>query len=85
MSGPSCPWSSYGVALLFSVFTPSANSTIGVLDFSPMVGYKYLHLSQSVAGKASQRTVMTEEAEEEGNPIGRPAILANPDLGSPRD
>jgi hypothetical protein len=28
---------------------------------------------------------MTEEAEEEGNPIGRPAILANPDLGSPRD
>jgi hypothetical protein len=43
-------WSSYGVALPFSFFNPSPNSTIGVPDFSPMVGCKHLHLSQSAAG-----------------------------------
>jgi hypothetical protein len=29
-----------------------------VADLNPMVGCKYLHLSQSVVGRASQRTAM---------------------------
>jgi hypothetical protein len=45
-------WSSYGVALPFSFFKPSPNSTIGVHDFSPVVGCKYLHLTQSVPDRA---------------------------------
>jgi hypothetical protein len=45
-----------GVALLLGIFHLSPNSVIGVSDFSPMVGCKYLHLSQSAAGWASQRT-----------------------------
>ena len=47
-----------GVAIPFSSFNPTPNSFIVVLDLSPMVGCKYLHLSQSVAGRASQRTAM---------------------------
>ena len=35
-------WSSYGVALPFSFFNPSPNSTVGVPNFSPMVGCKCL-------------------------------------------
>jgi hypothetical protein len=38
----------WGHALPFSFFNPSPNSNIGVPDFSPMVGCKYLHLSQSM-------------------------------------
>jgi hypothetical protein len=34
------------------------NSTIEVPDFNSMVGCKYLSLSQSVAGRASQRIAM---------------------------
>jgi hypothetical protein len=51
-------WFSYGVNF------PSASSIlplikhIGVSDFSPLVGYKYMYLSQSAAGWASQRTAM---------------------------
>ena len=51
-------WSSYGVAIPFSSFNPSPNSSIGVPSLSPMVGCKHLHLSQSAAGRASQRTAM---------------------------
>ena len=51
-------WSSYGVTLPLSFFHPFSNSTTGVPNFSPMVGYKYLHLSQSAACWASQRTAM---------------------------
>ena len=42
-----------GPAIPFSSLKPSPNSSTGVPDFSPMVGYKYLHLSQSAAGRAS--------------------------------
>ena len=45
-------WSSYGVAIYFSFFSPSPNSAIKGPNLSPMVGCKYLHLSQSAAGKA---------------------------------
>ena len=31
-------------------------TSIEVPELSPMVGYKYLHLSQSTAGRTSQRT-----------------------------
>jgi hypothetical protein len=37
-------WSSYGVATPFSSFSPSSNSSIGGLDFSSVVGCKYLHM-----------------------------------------
>ena len=47
-----------GVTLSFSFFNPSPNSTIGDPDFSFVVGCKYLLLSQSDAGRASQRTAM---------------------------
>jgi hypothetical protein len=47
-------WSSYGVATPFSSFSPSPNSSIRVPNFSPMVGCKYLHLSQSAVGGSSQ-------------------------------
>jgi hypothetical protein len=36
----------------------SYNSTTGIPDFSSMVRCKYLSLSQSAAGRASQRTAM---------------------------
>ena len=39
-------------------FNPSLNPSTGVPDLSPMVGCNYLHLSQSAAGRASQRTGM---------------------------
>ena len=48
-----------GSTLLFSFSNLSPYSTIGVADFSPMVGYKYLLLSQSAAGRASQGTAMS--------------------------
>ena len=43
-------WSSYGFAILFNSLYPSPNSSIRVTDISPMLGCKYLHLSQSAAG-----------------------------------
>ena len=43
--------SSYGVTLSSSFFNLSLNSTIGVPNFSSMVGCKYLLLSQSAAGR----------------------------------
>jgi hypothetical protein len=44
-------WSSYGAALPLSFFSLSPNSTIGVPDFSFMVGCRYLHcLSQLLVG-----------------------------------
>jgi hypothetical protein len=52
-------WSSYGVAIPFSSLNPSLNSSIGIPRLSPMVSCKYLHLSQSAAGRASQRTDMS--------------------------
>ena len=55
-SGYCC--SSCGVAIPFSSFNPSPNSSIGVPDLSPMVSCKYLHLAQSAAGRASQRRAM---------------------------
>jgi hypothetical protein len=39
-------WSFYVVALLLNFFQPFSNSTTGVPNFSQMVGYKYLCLSQ---------------------------------------
>ena len=39
-------WSSYGVAIPFSSFNPSPNSSIGVPDLSPVLACEYLHLSQ---------------------------------------
>ena len=50
--------SSYGVAIPFSSFNPSPNSSIDLSGLSPMVGCKYLHLSQSVVVRTSQRTAM---------------------------
>jgi hypothetical protein len=49
-------WSPYGITLLLSFFQPFPNSTTRVLDFSPLIGCKNLHLSQSAASWASQRT-----------------------------
>ena len=46
----------YGVAIAFSSFNPSSKSFIGDADLSSKFGCKYLHLSQSAAGRASQRT-----------------------------
>jgi hypothetical protein len=40
----------YGVAMLLISFNPSPNSSIGAPDLSPMLGCKYLQLSQSAAG-----------------------------------
>jgi hypothetical protein len=51
-------WSSYGVAIPFITFTPFPNSSIGVPKLSPMLGRKYLQLSQSAAGRASHRSAM---------------------------
>jgi hypothetical protein len=50
--------SSYGVAIPFSFFSPSPNSSIGVPRLSTMVDYKYLRLSQSAAARVSQTTAM---------------------------
>ena len=51
-------WSYYVVAKLFSSYNPSAKSSIEVPYFRPILGYKYLYLSQSAAGRAFKRTVM---------------------------
>lgn len=51
-------WASYGVTLLLSFFQPFPNSTTGVTNFSPLVGYNYLVLYQSAACWASRRTAM---------------------------
>ena len=51
-------WSSYGVAPPFISYSHSTNSSTGIPNFSTMVGCKYLHLSQSAAGRASQKTAM---------------------------
>ena len=45
-------WLSYRVTLL-SFFQPFPNSTSGLPNFSPLIGCKYLHLSQSAACWAS--------------------------------
>ena len=54
--------SSLGSGLVETVGLPmgslSPNSTIGIPDFSEMVGSKYLFLCQSAAGRGSQRTAM---------------------------
>jgi hypothetical protein len=50
-------WSSYGVTHS-CFFSLSPNSAIRVSNFSPMVGRKYLLLSQSAVGRASQRIAM---------------------------
>jgi hypothetical protein len=42
--------------ILFGSFNPSPRSPIGVPNLSPMFNSKYLHLSKSAAGRASQRT-----------------------------
>ena len=44
-------WSSYVVAIPFSSFNPSPNSSIGICKLSPMLGGGYLHLVQLAAGK----------------------------------
>lgn len=51
-------WSSYGIANPFCSFNPYPNASIGVPKLSSMLGYKYLHLSQSAVTRAFQRTVM---------------------------
>jgi hypothetical protein len=50
--------SSYGVAIPFSPFSPSPNSSNGVPGIIPVVGCTCLHLSQSGAHRASQRAAM---------------------------
>ena len=55
-------WSSYGVTISFSSFSPSPNSFLGVSNLSPMHGCQYLCLSQSAAGRASQRTAMLDNS-----------------------
>jgi hypothetical protein len=52
--------SSYGVAILFSSFNPSPNSFISVPYLSPVVGCKYLYLSQSTTERFSQWTAMLD-------------------------
>jgi hypothetical protein len=47
-----------GVAIPFRSFSPSPYSSIGVPGLRPMVDCEYWHLSQSDAGRASQRTAM---------------------------
>lgn len=42
-------WSSHGVALLLNLFQTFPNSTTGVPDVRPLVGFKYLLPSQSAA------------------------------------
>jgi hypothetical protein len=51
-------WPSYGVAIPFSSFNPSSNSSIWVPDLSPTPDCVYLHLAQSAVARASQRTAM---------------------------
>lgn len=51
-------WSSCGIAIPFSSFSLSPNSSIGIPNPNPIVGCGYLHLSQSASGRASQRTAM---------------------------
>ena len=53
------PHSSCGVSISLKAFSLSPNSSIGIPDFSP-VFVEYLHLSQSVAGRASQRAAMLD-------------------------
>jgi hypothetical protein len=48
-------WSPCGVAITFRSFNPSSSSSIGIPDLSSMLVCKHLHLSQSAAGRASQR------------------------------
>ena len=45
----------YGVAIPFKSFHPFPNFSIEVTVLIPMVGWKYLYLSLSAAGRASQR------------------------------
>jgi hypothetical protein len=61
-------WKFWGSKLIDIVILPMGlpsqlapsipNFSLGVSDLSPMVGYKYLYLSQSAAGRTSQRTAM---------------------------
>ena len=53
-------WPFYGVALLLSFFQPFPNSDTVVLNFRPLVGCKYLLLSQAAAYWASQRAAMLD-------------------------
>ena len=43
-------WSSYRVTLFLSFFQLLPNSATGVSSFSPLVGGKYLHLTQLLFG-----------------------------------
>jgi hypothetical protein len=51
-------WSSYGVAIPFSSFSPSPNSSNGVPAFRLIVGCKHPHLYWSVSVRASQGTAI---------------------------
>jgi hypothetical protein len=53
----------------FSSFNPSHNSSIRVPNLSAMVGCKCLHLSQSAAGRVSQRAAMPGSSLEEQHSI----------------
>lgn len=55
-------WSSYMVAILFSCFNPSPNSSIQVCELSLVLRCEYPHPSQSAAGRTSQRTTMLQSA-----------------------
>jgi hypothetical protein len=48
-------WNNKNIVISFS---PFPFFSIGFLDLTSMVGCKYLHLSQSAAGRASQRAAM---------------------------
>ena len=50
--------SSYGFAILLSSFSPCSKYSIRFPELSPIVSYKYLHLSQAAALRTSQRTAM---------------------------
>ena len=62
-------WSSYGVVIPFSSFNPSHNSSEGVPEISLMFECKYMHLSWSAAGKASQRIAMLGSCLQEHNSL----------------
>lgn len=68
---------SYEVAILFSFFYPSPNSSLGVPKFCPIVACKYLYLSQSGAGTASQMTPICMHNM-------APAIVSGTCAGDPR-
>jgi hypothetical protein len=76
-------WSSFRVAIPFSCFCPSPNSSIGVPILCPVIGCEYLYQFQSAAGRAYQRTTMLGSClKAQHNISNRGRIIAHPWDGS---